>query len=94
MTPTCTLTDRKVDEQVGVGDGDMGALTQLDSDRARLSSGHKQAVRDIVQFIRKYQRIYNSQNWIHKSFCFKSDRLKLNAASATYRNGRWKDDMT
>jgi hypothetical protein len=49
------LADRKVDEQVGVGDGDMGALTQLDSDRARLSSGHKQAVRDIVQFIRKYQ---------------------------------------
>jgi hypothetical protein len=40
--------------QVGVGDGDMGALTQLDSDRARLSSGHKQAVRDIVQFIRKF----------------------------------------
>ncbi len=51
-----TLTDRKVDVQVGVGDGDMGALTQLDSDRARLSSGHKQAVRDIVQFIRKYKK--------------------------------------
>jgi len=42
-----------IDVQVGVGDGDMGALTQLDSDRARLSCGHKQAVRDIVQFIRK-----------------------------------------
>jgi hypothetical protein len=31
----------------------MGALNQLDSDRARLSSGHHQAIRDIVQFIRK-----------------------------------------
>ena len=45
--------------QVGVGDGDMGALTQLDSDRARLCSGHQQAVRDIVQFIRKLSTIWN-----------------------------------
>ncbi|XP_023345926.1 copine-9 [Eurytemora carolleeae] len=36
---------------VGVGDGDMGALTDLDSDRARLCAGRKQAERDIVQFV-------------------------------------------
>jgi len=36
---------------VGVGDGDMGALTCLDSDRARLCSGRVQAERDIVQFV-------------------------------------------
>jgi len=36
---------------VGVGKGDMGALVQLDSDRARLSWGEVQAERDIVQFV-------------------------------------------
>ena len=39
---------------VGVGRGDMTSLRQLDSDRARLSAGDKQAVRDIVQFVGKY----------------------------------------
>jgi len=41
---------------VGVGEGDMSALVQLDSDRARLSCGDQQAERDIVQFVelRKY----------------------------------------
>ena len=37
--------------QVGVGDGDMTALDQLDSDKARLSCGDEQAERDIVQFV-------------------------------------------
>ena len=37
--------------KVGVGEGDMGALVQLDSDRARLSWGEEQADRDIVQFV-------------------------------------------
>ena len=32
----------------------MGALTYLDSDRARLCAGRVQAERDIVQFVRKY----------------------------------------
>ena len=36
---------------VGVGRGDMTHLKQLDSDKARLSAGDKQAVRDIVQFV-------------------------------------------
>jgi len=36
---------------VGVGDGDMSALDQLDSDKARLSCGDEQAERDIVQFV-------------------------------------------
>jgi len=36
---------------VGVGSGDMDALVQLDSDRARLSCGEEQAERDIVQFV-------------------------------------------
>merc|ERR1712106_674417 len=36
---------------VGVGDGNMDALVQLDSDRARLSWGEEQAERDIVQFV-------------------------------------------
>jgi len=36
---------------VGVGRGDMGAMVQLDSDRARLSWGEEQAERDIVQFV-------------------------------------------
>ena len=36
---------------VGVGDGDMSKLVQLDSDRARLCSGDTQAARDIVQFV-------------------------------------------
>jgi len=36
---------------VGVGKGDMDALVQLDSDRARLSCGGEQAERDIVQFV-------------------------------------------
>jgi hypothetical protein len=40
-----------VSVKVGVGDGDMGALVQLDSDKARLSWGEEQADRDIVQFV-------------------------------------------
>ena len=36
---------------VGVGEGDMSIMEQLDSDKARLSSGDKQASRDIVQFV-------------------------------------------
>jgi len=36
---------------VGVGEGDMEAMVQLDSDRARLSWGEEQAERDIVQFV-------------------------------------------
>ena len=40
---------------VGVGRGDMSHLVQLDSDKARLSAGDKQAVRDIVQFVGKLQ---------------------------------------
>ena len=38
---------------VGVGEADMGAMVQLDSDKARLHSGAEQAKRDIVQFVRK-----------------------------------------
>ena len=38
---------------VGVGEGDMSIMEQLDSDKARLSSGDKQASRDIVQFVGK-----------------------------------------
>ena len=40
---------------VGVGRGDMTSLRQLDSDRARLSAGDKQAARDIVQFVGKFE---------------------------------------
>ena len=40
-----------VSVKVGVGEGDMGALVQLDSDKARLSWGQEQADRDIVQFV-------------------------------------------
>lgn len=36
---------------VGVGDGDMRAMIQLDSDKARLHSKGDQAARDIVQFV-------------------------------------------
>jgi len=36
---------------VGVGEGDMDSLVQLDSDKARLNSGDLQATRDIVQFV-------------------------------------------
>ena len=39
--------------KVGVGDGDMGAMIQLDSDKARLHSKGDQAARDIVQFVRE-----------------------------------------
>ena len=39
---------------VGVGSGDMRQLVQLDSDKARLSSGDRQAVRDIVQFVGEF----------------------------------------
>ena len=39
---------------VGVGKGDMRQLVQLDSDKARLSSGDRQAVRDIVQFVGQF----------------------------------------
>ena len=41
--------------QVGVGDGDMRAMVQLDSDKARLHSKGDQAARDIVQFVREFQ---------------------------------------
>ena len=39
---------------VGVGRGDMSQLVQLDSDKARLSYGDRQAVRDIVQFVGEF----------------------------------------
>ena len=39
--------------KVGVGDGDMRAMIQLDSDKARLHSKGDQAARDIVQFVRE-----------------------------------------
>ena len=41
--------------KVGVGDGDMRAMIQLDSDKARLHSKGDQAARDIVQFVRECQ---------------------------------------
>ena len=36
-----------------MGDGDMKAMVQLDSDKARLHSKGDQAARDIVQFVRE-----------------------------------------
>ena len=38
-----------------MGDGDMRAMVQLDSDKARLHSKGDQAARDIVQFVRECQ---------------------------------------
>lgn len=43
---------------VGVGDANMNAMVQLDSDKARLHSGGLQAERDIVQFVRKLPSCY------------------------------------
>ena len=40
-------------KKVGVGDADMRAMVQLDSDKARLHSKGDQAARDIVQFVRE-----------------------------------------
>ena len=37
-----------------MGDGDMKAMVQLDSDKARLHSKGDQAARDIVQFVREF----------------------------------------
>ena len=39
---------------VGVGEGDMTSMEQLDSDKARLCSGGRQAARDIVQFVGEF----------------------------------------
>lgn len=51
--------------KVGVGDGDMKAMVQLDSDKARLHSKGDQAARDIVQFVREFfLLVRESQNWI------------------------------
>ena len=44
---------------VGVGQGDMRQLALLDSDKARLSSGDSQAVRDIVQFVGQYSPVFS-----------------------------------
>ena len=58
--------------KVGVGDGDMRAMIQLDSDKARLHSKGDQAARDIVQFVREclvqQQLLHNSKQLIEYIF--------------------------
>ena len=54
MVFTChVLPHHFSSKKVGVGDADMRAMVQLDSDKARLHSKGDQAARDIVQFVRE-----------------------------------------